>query len=55
MFELAMARKDVRLMMDAAAGTPLALVSALAARMDEVLAQGRGGEDVGVIAADRRL
>jgi 3-hydroxyisobutyrate dehydrogenase-like beta-hydroxyacid dehydrogenase len=55
MFELTMARKDVRLMMDAAAGTPLALVPALAARMDEVIAGGRGSEDVGVIAADRRL
>ncbi len=53
-FELAMARKDLRLMIEAAAGSPLALLPALAARFDEVIAQGHGGEDVGVIAADRR-
>lgn len=53
-FELAMARKDLRLMIEAAAGAPLALLPALAARMDEVLAQGHGHEDVGVIAFDRR-
>jgi 3-hydroxyisobutyrate dehydrogenase len=54
-FELAMARKDVRLMIEAAAGAPLALLPALAARMDEVIAQGHGADDVGVITADRRL
>lgn len=53
-FELAMARKDVRLMIEAAGGAPLALLPALAARMDEVIAQGHGSEDVGVIAVDRR-
>jgi len=54
-FELLMARKDVRLMIEAAGGGSLAVLPALAARMDEVIAQGRGKEDVGVIAADRRL
>jgi 3-hydroxyisobutyrate dehydrogenase-like beta-hydroxyacid dehydrogenase len=53
-FELCMARKDVRLMLEAAGGLPLTLLPALAARMDEVLAQGRGSEDVGVLAFDRR-
>jgi 3-hydroxyisobutyrate dehydrogenase len=48
-FELAMARKDVRLMIEAAAGGPLALLPALAARMDELIAQGRGEDDVGVL------
>ena len=54
MFELVMARKDVRLMIEAAGSTPLALLPALAARMDELLARGHGAEDVGVLAADRR-
>jgi 3-hydroxyisobutyrate dehydrogenase-like beta-hydroxyacid dehydrogenase len=54
MFELVMARKDVRLMLEAAGGAPLTLLPALATRMDEVLAQGRGREDVGVLAAERR-
>lgn len=55
MFELVMARKDVRLMIEAAAGgPPLTLLPALAARLDEVLAQGHAHEDVGVIVADRR-
>ena len=53
-FELVMARKDVRLMLEAAGGAPLTLLPALAARMDEVIARGHGAEDVGVIAADRR-
>lgn len=53
-FELLMARKDVRLMIEAAGeGPPLTLLPALLARMDQVIAQGRGREDVGVIAADR--
>jgi 3-hydroxyisobutyrate dehydrogenase len=50
-FELAMARKDVRLMIEAAGGAGLTLLPALAARMDEVLAKGRGHDDVGVLAA----
>jgi hypothetical protein len=50
-----MARKDVRLMIEAGAGgPPLTLLPALLARMDEVIAQGRGRDDVGAIAADRR-
>jgi 3-hydroxyisobutyrate dehydrogenase len=53
-FELAMARKDVGLMIAAAGGKPLTLLPALAARMDEVIAQGQGSADVGVIAMDRR-
>jgi 3-hydroxyisobutyrate dehydrogenase len=50
-FELSMARKDVRLMIEAAGAGPLALLPALAARMDQVIAQGRGKQDVGVISA----
>jgi 3-hydroxyisobutyrate dehydrogenase-like beta-hydroxyacid dehydrogenase len=48
-FELAMARKDVRLMTEAAAGAPLAVLPGLAARMDTLLAQGHARDDVGVL------
>jgi 3-hydroxyisobutyrate dehydrogenase-like beta-hydroxyacid dehydrogenase len=55
-FELAMARKDVRLMLETAAAglpdAPLAILPAIAARMDAVIAEGKGGEDLGVIVAD---
>ncbi len=53
-WELAMARKDARLMIDAAAdaGVVLALLPALAARMDTVIAEGHGGDDWTVIAKD---
>lgn len=53
-FELTMARKDVRLMLEAAqrAGEELHLLPALAKRMDDVLAEGYGQSDIGVIAHD---
>jgi len=53
-WELAMARKDARLMIDAAseAGIPLAVLPAIAARMDAVIAQGHGEKDWSVIAKD---
>jgi 3-hydroxyisobutyrate dehydrogenase len=53
-WELAMARKDARLMLDeaAAAGVPLAVLPAIAARMDAVIAQGHGALDWTVIARD---
>jgi 3-hydroxyisobutyrate dehydrogenase len=53
-WELAMARKDARLMMEAAsaAGVPLAVLPAIAARMDAVIAQGHGEHDWTVIAKD---
>ena len=51
-FELAMARKDVRLMLETAAGKPLAVLPALAARMDELIAEGHGAEDLAVIGID---
>jgi 3-hydroxyisobutyrate dehydrogenase len=54
-FELVMARKDLRLMIEAAGGAPLALLPALARRFDEAIAEGHGREDVGAIAAGRRL
>jgi 3-hydroxyisobutyrate dehydrogenase-like beta-hydroxyacid dehydrogenase len=51
MFELAMARKDVRLMLESAGGQPLIVLPALAARMDEMIAAGHGKDDVAAIAA----
>jgi 3-hydroxyisobutyrate dehydrogenase len=53
-WELSMARKDARLILEAAAagGMPLALIPAIAKRMDEVIAQGHGGDDWTVIARD---
>ena len=53
-WELAMARKDARLMeQEAAAGhVPLAVLPAIAKRMDEVIAQGHANHDWTVIAKD---
>jgi 3-hydroxyisobutyrate dehydrogenase-like beta-hydroxyacid dehydrogenase len=51
-FELAMARKDVRLMMESANGAPLITLPAIAARMDALIAQGLGNSDLGVIGKD---
>ena len=53
-WELSMARKDARLMMEEAAraNVPLAVLPAIAARMDAVIAQGHGSDDWTVIAKD---
>jgi 3-hydroxyisobutyrate dehydrogenase len=53
-WELAMARKDARLMLDEAAraNVPLAVLPAIAARMDAVIAEGHGADDWTVIARD---
>lgn len=53
-WELVMARKDVRLMMEEAARAkvPLAVLPAIAARMDEVIAEGHAHHDWTVIAHD---
>jgi len=51
-FELVMARKDVRLMMETAGDLPLAVLPSLAARMDAVIAEGFGTADFAVIAKD---
>lgn len=51
---LSMARKDVALMLEAAAhsGLPLAVLPGVAARMDAAIAEGRGPLDYGAIALD---
>ena len=51
-FELAMARKDVRLMLETAGDLPLAALPCLAARMDTLIAAGHGTEDLAVIGKD---
>jgi 3-hydroxyisobutyrate dehydrogenase-like beta-hydroxyacid dehydrogenase len=51
-FELAMARKDVRLMIETAGARPLAVLPGLAARMDALLAAGHAQEDLAVLAVD---
>jgi len=51
MFELAMARKDVRLMLESAGPQPLLVLPALAARMDDMIAAGHGKDDLAAIAA----
>ena len=51
-FELAMARKDVRLMLETAGNRPLAALPAIAARMDQLIAAGHGADDACVMAID---
>ena len=53
-WELSMARKDARIMLEEAAraSVPLAVLPAIAARMDAVIAEGHGGHDWTVLAKD---
>jgi 3-hydroxyisobutyrate dehydrogenase len=51
-FELTMARKDMRLMLEAAAGQPMTVLPGIAKAMDDAIAKGHGHEDLGVIAAE---
>jgi 3-hydroxyisobutyrate dehydrogenase len=51
MFELVMARKDLRLMLESAGDQPLIVLPALAARMDDVIKAGHGKDDFAAIAA----
>jgi 3-hydroxyisobutyrate dehydrogenase len=48
-FALMMARKDMRLMLDAAGGEALAVLPSIAERMDAAIALGHGKEDLGAI------
>ena len=50
-FELDMARKDVRLMLETAA-TPMSVLPGIAARMDALIASGHGADDLAVIARE---
>lgn len=51
-FELAMARKDVRMMLEAIGARPLATLPGIAARMDRLIAEGHGERDAGVLSID---
>jgi 3-hydroxyisobutyrate dehydrogenase-like beta-hydroxyacid dehydrogenase len=51
-FELAMARKDVGLMLDAVGTAPLSVLPGIAARADALVAAGHGTDDLGVLAID---
>ena len=51
-FELTMARKDMRLMLEAAAGQPLTVLPGIAKAMDDAIAKGHGKDDLGAIAAE---
>jgi 3-hydroxyisobutyrate dehydrogenase-like beta-hydroxyacid dehydrogenase len=51
-FELAMARKDMRLMLEAAAGQPMTVLPGIAKAMDAAIAKGHGKDDLGAIAAE---
>jgi len=48
-FELDMARKDIRLMIETAGDRPLATLPGIAARMDALIASGHGAQDLAVI------
>jgi hypothetical protein len=47
-----MARKDARLMIEAAGARELSFMPALAKRMDELIARGYGEKDLGILAVD---
>lgn len=51
-FELVMARKDVRLMLETSGDRPMAALPAVAARMDQLIATGHGGKDASVLGID---
>jgi 3-hydroxyisobutyrate dehydrogenase len=51
-FELTMARKDIRLMLEAAGAQPTVVLDSIAKRMDDAIARGHGQEDLGAIAAE---
>ena len=51
-FELTMARKDMRLMLEAAAGQPMTVLPGIAKAMDDAIAKGHGRDDLGAIAAE---
>lgn len=49
-FELAMAEKDVRLMIESSGGAALAALPSIRARMQALIAEGHGAADMGVLA-----
>jgi 3-hydroxyisobutyrate dehydrogenase-like beta-hydroxyacid dehydrogenase len=51
-FEMTMARKDVRLMVEAAGERPLAVLPGIASRLDDLIEAGHGGRDMGALSID---
>ena len=51
-FEMTMARKDMRLMIEAANAQPMVVLPAIAQAMDRAIANGHGQDDLGAIAAE---
>lgn len=51
-FELTMARKDVRLMLETAGARPLAALEAIASRMDALIEQGHSRQDLAALGVD---
>jgi len=51
-FELTMARKDVRLMIESAGDRALAVLPGIAERMDALIERGLGDDDMGVLSVD---
>jgi 3-hydroxyisobutyrate dehydrogenase-like beta-hydroxyacid dehydrogenase len=51
-FELTMARKDIRLMLETSASRPMAALPAVAARMDQLIAAGHGALDSSAVGID---
>jgi 3-hydroxyisobutyrate dehydrogenase len=49
-FELTMARKDVKLMLETAGDAPLGVLPGVAARMDDLIARGHGADDLSVLS-----
>ena len=47
-----MARKDIRLMLEAADRQPTVVLDSVARRMDDAIAKGHGSDDLGAIAAE---
>lgn len=51
-FELTMARKDVRLMLETCGQRPMAVLPSIAARMDQLIERGHGAQDASVLGVD---
>ena len=51
-FELTMARKDVRLMLETTGDRPMSALPAVAARMDQLITAGHGAADASVLGID---
>jgi 3-hydroxyisobutyrate dehydrogenase-like beta-hydroxyacid dehydrogenase len=51
-FELTMARKDVRLMLETVGDVPLSVLPGIASRMDALIADGHGEQDLAILGTD---